>query len=182
MNITQTNMLPTEPTAQPTCTYWLGLPQDEKAFVVAYVENAYSVTEAADVLDMPVYVLRKMLAQPAVKKAISEIQEAMGDIDFLNEKWVKAQLLRIFPMVMGEEEVPMVTATGDQVMLKKFVPDVAVKILEYVTPKKAPTVQIDIHNQIDLRSAVAEGQQRRKARIMESIVVAVEEGEEENAA
>lgn len=172
---TQTNMQTKEITEQPTLTCWQTLPAIEKAFVSAYVEEGYSIVAASEALDVPEYMLRKMMTKPEVKKAISEVQEALGDMEFLNERWVKSQLLRIFPMVMGECEVPMINAAGEQIQARKFVPEIAMKVLEYVTPKKAPTVQIDIHNQIDLRSAVAEGNERRKTRILESIAVTVEE-------
>lgn len=170
MNSTQNAAIPAMGPESQTLTYWPTLRVDEQAFVVAYVENAYSVAAASDALAIPKSHLQKMLRMPAVKKAVLEVQEAMGDIDFLNEKWVKAQLLRIFPMVMGDEEVPMIDSTGAQINARKFVPDVAVKVLEYVSPKKAPAIQIDIHNMIDLRSAVEEGHARRKVLIEESIV------------
>ena len=157
--------------------YWPTLLVEEQAFVVAYVENAYSIAGASEALNIPKKVLQKMLQSPAVKKAVTEVQETMGDLEFLNEKWVKSQLLRIFPMVMGDEEVPMIDSTGMQIMARKFVPEVAMKVLEYVAPKKAPTVQIDIHNIIDLRTAVEEGNARRKAAIEGSIAITVEEAE-----
>ena len=163
------------PADSPALVYWPTLSTEEQAFVAAYVENSYSIAEASEELCLTKGALQRMLMKPSVKKAILEVQEAMGEIDFLNEKWVKAQLLRIFPMVMGEEDVPMIAPTGEQISGRKFVPEAALKILEYVTPKKAPTVQIDIHNTIDLRSAIAEGQARRNARIQLTID---EEGEE----
>lgn len=163
------------PPADSPLKYWPTLAPDEQAFVASYVGNGYNMSATATELELPLGLLRKMLSTLPIKKAITEVQEAMGDIDFLNEKWVKTQLLRIFPMVMGDEEVPMVDSTGSQIMARKFVPDVAVKILEYVAPKKQPTIQIDIHNQIDLRSAVEEGQARRHARI--SAGLTLENGE-----
>ena len=170
-----TKMLPEA--EKPTLTYWPTLAADEQAFVASYVGNSYNMTATSEELCLPITYLRKMLSTNAVKKAVTEVQESMGDIDFLNEKWVKTQLLRIFPMVMGDEEVPMVDATGCQIMARKFVPDVAVKILEYVVPKKAPTVQIDIHNTIDLRSAVEEGNARRAMRIAAGITIDQEDEE-----
>lgn len=175
MTSTQLQAVATEG-GKPTLTYWPTLAADEQAFVASYVGNSYNMTATADELEMPIALLRRMLSTPAVKKAVTEVQESMGEIDFLNEKWVKTQLLRIFPMVMGDEEVPMVDSTGCQIMARKFVPDVAVKILEYVSPKKQPTVQIDIHNTIDLRSAVAEGQARRAMRIQEGLTLENENG------
>lgn len=167
------------PADSPALVYWPTLSTEEQAFVAAYVENSYSIAEASEELCLTKGALQRMLMKPTVKKAILEVQEATGDIDFLNEKWVRAQLLRIYPMVMGEEDVPMIAPTGEQISGRKFVPEAALKILDYVAPKKAPLVQINIENQIDLRAAVAEGHARRKAAIEGmSITVTNEENED----
>lgn len=178
MNSIQRAESPAMAQENPTLTYWPTLDAEEQAFVVAYVENTFNLSDASDALALPKGHLQKLLCRLPVKKAIAEMQEAMGDIDFLNEKWVKAQLLRIFPMVMGDESVPMIDSTGAQIMGRKFVPDVAMKVLEYVAPKKQAAVQIDIHNTIDLRSAIEEGNARRKARIESGLTITVEKEDE----
>lgn len=163
MNSTQMAVSRAEEQGQQMLTSWPTLDAKQQAFVVAYVDNSYSVAAVAESLELSVGECRKMLAAPAVRKAVTEVQEAVGDIDFLNEKWVKAQLLRLFPMVMGEEDVPLVDNTGCQIRAKVFKPEVAMKVLEYVAPKKAPAVQININAEINLNQALEEANARRMA-------------------
>lgn len=138
-------------------TYWPQLSNDRKAFVVAYIDNAYSVAGAARTLGVSRLSCDQMFRDQTVKRAISEIQDSLDGIDFLNEKWVKAQLLRIFPMVMGEEAVPLVTNTGEEISAHKFYPDIAMRVIEYVAPKKtAPTVSVTINNLNKLTDAQLE--------------------------
>ena len=128
-------------------TYWPNLSLAEKAFAIAYIEGSYSVHNAVVALGITRKQADEMFRNQAVKRAISEIQSELDGIDFLNEKWVKAQLLRIFPMAMGDEAVPMVTNTGEEVFAKKFYPDIAMRVVEYVAPKKtAPAINVNINN------------------------------------
>ena len=138
-------------------TYWPVLSNDEKAFAVAYIDNAYSIAGAARTLGIARASCDQMFRNQAVKRAISEVQDALDGIDFLNEKWVKAQLLRIFPMAMGDEPVAMVTNTGEEINACKFYPDIAMRVIEYVAPKKtAPTVSVTINNLNKLTDAQLE--------------------------
>jgi hypothetical protein len=140
----------------PTCSqngqdsrliYWPALQPDEQAFVAAYIENSYSLPDACATLKLGRNKGAALLKNVTVRRAISEVQEAMDGIDFLNERWVKAQLLRIFPMAMGDEPVPMVTAQGEEVEARKFYPDIAMRIVEYVAPKtQKTTVNLNINN------------------------------------
>lgn len=126
--------LPAE--GQEQLIYWPTLSTDEQAFVAAYVENSYSVKLTADALGWGSARCSALLKRPHVRRAVKEVQESIGEIDFLNESWVKAQLLRLMPMVMGDEPVPMVTSQGDQVEMCTFKPEIAMRIVEYVAPKK----------------------------------------------
>lgn len=170
---------------QATLTHWQGLSVEEKAFVAAYIDGGYSVAAAADSLGTTPYVANKHLNKVSVRRAITEVQEQLDSIDFLNEKWVKTQLLKLFPKVMGEEPVAIVDNTGCEVQARKFYPDIAMRVIEYVAPKKAASVNIDIHGQVDLRVAIAEGNARRATLLEESIEGTCEsthERSEENAA
>lgn len=140
--------------AQETLTYWPALSLDEKAFVAAYVENSYSLPLVEEATGIPVETGKKMLLSQNIRSAVAEVQEQVGSIDFLNEKWVKAQMLRMFPMVMGDEEVSLVTPQGESVMARKFQPDIAMRIVEYIAPKKTqPNVLININNAAKLSDA-----------------------------
>ena len=120
---------------QQTLTYWPTLSEQEQAFVAAYVESTYNLREAAREVGLSEGRCRTLLIDPNVKKAVKEVQEAIGGIDFMNEKWVKSQMLRLFPMVMGDEPVPLVDNTGCEIQVRKFNPEMAFKIMEYVAPK-----------------------------------------------
>lgn len=117
----------------------------ERSLVVCYVESGYNLTATVRESGIPSAEAKRMMAVPGVRKAILEVQEDIDSIDFLNEKWAKAQLLRLFPMVMGDEEVPALDSRGGQICVKQFYPAVAMKILEYVAPKKASGVSVTVN-------------------------------------
>jgi hypothetical protein len=116
-------------------TVWQSLSVAEQAFAAAYVENGYSLAEVSGTLSITLPEARKMLNRPDVRRAITEVQNDVDSIDFLNEKWVKTQLLKLFPKVMGEEAVPLVNSEGEEYEGRKFYPDISMRILEYVHPK-----------------------------------------------
>ena len=117
----------------------------ERSLVVCYVESGYNLTATVRESGVSSAEAKKMMAIPGVRKAILEVQEDIDSIDFLNEKWVKAQILRLFPMVMGDEETPALDSRGEQVFVRQFSPSVAMKILEYVAPKKASGVSVTVN-------------------------------------
>jgi len=130
------NVPTSAPEALPvTLIYWPTLAVAEQAFVAAYVENNYSLAETSRALEIGTHTLQKLLNKPAIRRAITEVQNDIDSLDFMNEKWVKTQLLKLFPKVMGEEAVPVVNALGDEMEVRKFMPDIAMRILEYVHPK-----------------------------------------------
>lgn len=117
----------------------------ERALVVCYVESGYNLSATARETGVSVTQAKKMMAIPNVRKAVLEVQEDIDSIDFLNEKWVRAQILRLFPMVMGDEETPALDSRGEQIFVRQFSPSVAMKILEYVAPKKANGVSVTVN-------------------------------------
>lgn len=88
-----------------------------------------------------------MLRKVTIRRAIGEVQHELDGIDFLNEKWVKAQLLRLYPMVLGDEPVPYITASGEEAEGRKFDAGAAMRIIEYVAPKaQKSTLSITVNN------------------------------------
>jgi hypothetical protein len=136
-----------EPVGHQTLIYWPELSVKEQAIVAAYVENAYSVAGASEALQCGRGEVAALLRKPNVRRAVAEVQAELDGIDFLNERWVKAQLLRLYPMVIGDEPVPVVTNTGEEVDARKFYPDIAMRVIEYVAPKaQKSSVNININN------------------------------------
>jgi len=129
-----------------TQTSWQGLSIDEKAFVAAYLENSYSLSDAAEALGETITVLRRLLNRSDIRKAITEVQAEQESITFLNEKWVKTQLLKLYPKVIGEEDVPFVNGNGEETNIKRFYPDIAMRILEYVVPKDTKEKEVAATN------------------------------------
>jgi len=117
----------------------------ERALVMCYVESGYNLSAAVRETGISTTQAKKIMAIPNVRKAILEVQEDIDSIDFLNEKWVRAQILRPFPMVMGDEDTPALDSRGEQVFVRQFSPSVAMKILEYVAPKKASGVSVTVN-------------------------------------
>ena len=128
----------------------------ERSFVICYVESGYNMSATARESGITTDQAKKMMAVPSVRKAILEVQEDIDSIDFLNEKWVKAQILRLFPMVMGDEDTPALDSRGGQVFVKQFSPSVAMKILEYVAPKKASGVSVTVNTGAEFNSMIDE--------------------------
>lgn len=121
------------------------LRENERAFAMAYVEAGYSLAKTVEDLKITRNQGNKLLARPDIRRAVMEVQNDIDSIDFLNEKWVKAQIMRLFPMVMGEEDVPVIDAQGNQAGARQFFPAIAMKILEYVAPKKGPGVAVNVN-------------------------------------
>lgn len=130
-----------------TLTCWSSLSPAERAFTAAYVQNSYSLRDAAADLQISQAAARKYLQNPDVMRAVTEVQSQLSDIDFLNEKYVRAQLLKLYPKFIGEEDVPFITNTGEQGGGRKFFPEAALKVLEYIAPKKmTPSITINMGN------------------------------------
>jgi len=123
-------------TSATTHVHWQSLTDEEKAFVAAYVSNAYSVKNAAESIGRDAASCKRYLSDTTIRKAIYELQSELDNLDFLNENWVKTQLLHLYPKVIGEEKVPALDSEGMQIEVNKFYPEVAMKILEYIAPKK----------------------------------------------
>jgi hypothetical protein len=92
------------------------------------------------------------------------VQSELDGLDFMNDLWVRAQLLRLYPMAMGDEPVPFISPAGQEAEGRKFDGNLAMKIIEYVAPKtqKAPSVNININNigrlsDADLEKIAAQG-------------------------
>jgi hypothetical protein len=129
-----------------TLVNWQSLSVDDKAFVVSYIDNSYSLDAVSKDIEEHVSVLKKLLSRSDIRKAIAEVQAEQADITFLNEKWVKDQLLKLYPKVIGEEDVPFVNGNGEERLIRRFYPDIAMRIVEYVVPKDNKKEETEVAN------------------------------------
>lgn len=118
-------------------TGWQGLSPVKKAFGVAYFQQGYSVARAsaeAGISAAKGYLLER---DPEVMAFVQDIQGQMEGIDTLNQQWVDSKIMELMPMVMGEVAVPLVDMkTGEGFEEKKFMPEIAVRLLEMKSPRK----------------------------------------------
>ena len=116
---------------------WRSLDDRRKAYAVAFVDEGYSHVRAADRLGIAHAEALRLQRDSLVQACIQDIQSQLQGVSFLNEAWVDAKIAEMFPMVMGEVDVPMVDAkTGSRYTAKKFMPEVAVRLLDLKVPKK----------------------------------------------
>jgi hypothetical protein len=118
-------------------TGWQGLDDDRLAYAVCFVEEGYSHIRAAKRLGIDEDDAIRFQRDVLVQACIQDIQAQTQGISFLNEAWVDAKIAEIFPMVMGEVEVPFIDAkTGQQDYGKRFMPEIAVRLLDLKSPRK----------------------------------------------
>ena len=113
---------------------WSGLSVTDKAIVAAYIESGYSAAIVADELDMFIDDVKSRLRYVPLQLAIKEVQNDFANFDFLNENWAKAQLLRLLPKVMAEEDVIYIDNKGEVKCGKRFLPEVGLNIIKYLVP------------------------------------------------
>lgn len=61
-----------------------------------------------------------LLRDPAVMQHVSMLQAAREKFCILGKDFAAAQWLQVLPKLKGEEEVPLVTKNGSEVLAKKF--------------------------------------------------------------
>lgn len=116
---------------------WQFLDEKKLAYAVAFVEEGYSHVRAAKRLSINEDDAIQFQRNPLVIACIQDIQAQVKGVTFLNEAWVDSKIAEIFPMVMGEVDVPFIDPkTGDQMEGKRFMPEIAIRLLDLKTPKK----------------------------------------------
>ncbi len=127
---------------------WSAFPPEKLAFAIAYVENNYSHVKTADALGLTYRDAYRLEREPLVLACVQDLQSQIEGIDVLNEKWVDAKIREMMPMVMGEIDVPMVDMkSGEQFTAKKFMPEIAARLLELKSPSKnSAKVQVNVVN------------------------------------
>lgn len=111
---------------------WQSLSSDEQAFVAAYISCGYSTRNTATELEIEHKLCVDMLNKKHVRAAVAEVQADLDNIEFLNERWVRSQIMRLLPKVLGEEAVPQVDKDGCEIMVRKFFPDVSLNVIKLV--------------------------------------------------
>lgn len=100
---------------------WPDLDLQYRAFALDYVthyDHMKAATNAGFSANSGLSILRK----PLVSAFVAHLQSQTFVSNVITEDFIRAQWLNLIPKLAGQEEVPIVTGTGEQVYAEKFYP------------------------------------------------------------
>lgn len=98
---------------------WPDLDLGERAFALEYITDYNHRRAARETGWSPDHGL-KLIRRPLVVAFIKDLQDKQSISNIVTEDFVRNMWLSILPKLMGDEEVPMVTAQGEQFRANKF--------------------------------------------------------------
>lgn len=101
-----------------------------RAFCHEYVANGYDHRQAAIEVGRAASGASKLLRNPLVRHYVRYLQDIRMDSSFVTKDFMEAKLSEMMEMAMGEVEIPVVLADGEQHNVKKFQGELALKILQ----------------------------------------------------
>jgi hypothetical protein len=90
-----------------------------RGFAIRYIED-YNIANTARDLKISRKQAELLLQDPDVLQYVQELQDRAGLGTILKADFFNKAYLRIFEACVGDEEVPMVLATGEQIYRRKF--------------------------------------------------------------
>ena len=100
---------------------WPDLAPAQRAFAYHYIVH-YNHLQAAEECGMSRSSGLGMLRHPLVAAFIEHLQKEQATNSFITKEFITTQYLNMIPMLMGEEEVAIVLANGEQAYGKQFRP------------------------------------------------------------
>ncbi len=107
-----------------------GLDEVRQAFCIAYVQNGYRHRDAAVAVGLMPDVGIGMKREPVCAAFIVDLQKKYLAESSVTKEMLDIKLDTLEDMAMGDIEVPMVSAMGAQIHLKKFHPELAMKVFQ----------------------------------------------------
>lgn len=92
----------------------------ETAVAIEFAVTGATLSEVARSLGRPLAEVKKAFGNPIARAFIADLQAEIAQHKVVNAAWVEQQILRVWPQLIGEEEVNMINKSGDQVYAKKF--------------------------------------------------------------
>ena len=130
------------------------LSERDKAFAVEYLTNGFKHRDAAEAVGLSANSGTTLLRRTG--PFVEHLQSTSRNAALITKDFVEARYLELLPMLMGEEEVPLVDAkTGHEFSAKKFHSAESVSVLRdlakssgYIAPELGgggPTVNVQIN-------------------------------------
>lgn len=125
----------------------------DRAVAIEFATTGFTLARIARELGRDEADVKRSFSNPIVRAFIADLQEEIAMHKVINASWVEQQVLSIWPQLIGEEEVPVVTAKGETFQAKKFHSSEVASLLRHFSgnadQKKTGGVQVVI-NMADL--------------------------------
>lgn len=101
---------------------WQDLDPRSRAIADAYVASFYDYRRTARSLGVPANTIRKALSDPLTRAYVEELRREDSTLALVSKEFVVGRLLDMIPKLAGEEPVPHVLASGEEVNVRRFFP------------------------------------------------------------
>lgn len=109
---------------------WPDLEPSQIAFAHEYVANGYSHRNAAEKINRAASSGLTLLRDPLTRAYISYLQREQHEETLITTGFVEAQMMRLYEMAIGDEEVNMVDSDGHEFTAKQFQGQLAFSIVK----------------------------------------------------
>lgn len=111
---------PAELVARLKETGWQDLPPMSRAFAIEFVSGRGTIKAAAEALGITPMEARREYNSPVTRAFIATLQDEIAAHRVINAQWVESQLMELWPKLIGEEDVALVSPAGEQILARKF--------------------------------------------------------------
>jgi|TARA_R100000789_G_scaffold100494_1_gene111056 hypothetical protein len=113
-------------------TGWEDLEPQKKNFAFEYIQS-YDHMEAAEKCGLSRKQGLSLLRDPLISAFLGDLLEETRAKTNITEDFVATMWMSILPMLMGKEDVPMVSAQGQEFLAKKFFPSETIAALREIS-------------------------------------------------
>lgn len=109
---------------------FLDLNDQRKAFCITYITNGFKHRQAATQVGYEAGMGIRLKREPLVAAYINVLQNQYFAESIVTKAMMDSRLDQLEAIAMGEEAINMVTAMGDSITVKKFHPEMAMKVYQ----------------------------------------------------
>lgn len=121
----------------------------DRAVAIEFATTGHTLRQVAADIGQPLGEVKRSFGNPLVRAFIHDLQMEVAQHKIVNAAWVEQQVMSVWPQLVGEEDVAMVTAKGEAYHARKFHSAEVASILKHFSgnadQKKAGGVQVMIN-------------------------------------
>jgi len=99
---------------------WPDLKPNEKTFAFNYMQHFNHNRAARDAGWKSAGYGLKLLRDPLVSAFIGFLKDELQERTLIDAEFVQSQWLELLPKLNGEEDIPLITSSGEEIMARKF--------------------------------------------------------------